>query len=345
MSRTSLRSSRRRCSRARAPPAGRLTSWSRSGSAGRSGRRRGMSAHAPAAAGSLRWICRRPRRSPTSMRRRGSSESCATLRGEWGDEIEASARDADYRVRAVAYRSIAQFRFRQKLELLRRGLEDESPAVRGSALIALEGLSRSHPATSTPIGRSSTSRIAGPERRGAATRHRLLQERHSRAGDDRDPRRHRGRRRGRPRGEEDGSIGVAAPRQEGKHEIVVVMSSPLVGLIMGSRSDWETMRHAAETLEALGVPFEQRVVSAHRTPDLLFEYAGVGGGARAPGARSPAPAARRTCRAWRPRRRRCRCSACRSSRRRSRGWTRCSRSCRCRPASRSGRSRSVARAP
>ena len=50
--------------------------------------------------------------------------------------------------------------------------------------------------------------------------------------------------------------------------------APLVGLIMGSRSDWETMRHAAETLDALGVPHEQRVVSAHRTPDLLFEYAG-----------------------------------------------------------------------
>ena len=49
---------------------------------------------------------------------------------------------------------------------------------------------------------------------------------------------------------------------------------PLVGLIMGSHSDWETMRHCAETLAALEVPFEQRVVSAHRTPDLLFEYAG-----------------------------------------------------------------------
>ena len=49
---------------------------------------------------------------------------------------------------------------------------------------------------------------------------------------------------------------------------------PLVGLIMGSRSDWETMAHAAETLEALGIPFEVRVVSAHRTPDLLFAYAG-----------------------------------------------------------------------
>ena len=49
---------------------------------------------------------------------------------------------------------------------------------------------------------------------------------------------------------------------------------PVVGVIMGSRSDWETMRHACETLEALGVPFEQEVVSAHRTPDRLMEYAG-----------------------------------------------------------------------
>jgi 5-(carboxyamino)imidazole ribonucleotide mutase len=48
---------------------------------------------------------------------------------------------------------------------------------------------------------------------------------------------------------------------------------PLVGVIMGSRSDWETMTHAAATLEGLGVPHEVRVVSAHRTPDLAFEYA------------------------------------------------------------------------
>jgi 5-(carboxyamino)imidazole ribonucleotide mutase len=73
-------------------------------------------------------------------------------------------------------------------------------------------------------------------------------------------------------------------------------SKPLVGLIMGSRSDWETMRHAAETLDALGVPYEKRVVSAHRTPDLLFRYAeeaegrglqvivaGAGGAAHLPG--------------------------------------------------------------
>ncbi len=52
-------------------------------------------------------------------------------------------------------------------------------------------------------------------------------------------------------------------------------AAPVVGLIMGSRSDWETMRHAAETLDALGVEYEKKVVSAHRTPDLLFEYAGT----------------------------------------------------------------------
>ena len=50
--------------------------------------------------------------------------------------------------------------------------------------------------------------------------------------------------------------------------------NPLVGLIMGSKSDWSTLEHAANTLDVLGVPHEVRVVSAHRTPDLLFEYAG-----------------------------------------------------------------------
>ena len=72
--------------------------------------------------------------------------------------------------------------------------------------------------------------------------------------------------------------------------------NPLVGLIMGSTSDWSTLEHAANTLDALGVPHEVRVVSAHRTPDLLFEYAasaeargleviiaGAGGAAHLPG--------------------------------------------------------------
>lgn len=51
-------------------------------------------------------------------------------------------------------------------------------------------------------------------------------------------------------------------------------ATPLVGIIMGSKSDWETMAHAAQTLEKLGVPHEVRVLSAHRTPDALLEYAG-----------------------------------------------------------------------
>jgi 5-(carboxyamino)imidazole ribonucleotide mutase len=72
--------------------------------------------------------------------------------------------------------------------------------------------------------------------------------------------------------------------------------APLVGIIMGSRSDWETMRHAAETLAKLGVPHETRVVSAHRTPGRLYDYAreargrglkviiaGAGGAAHLPG--------------------------------------------------------------
>jgi HEAT repeat protein len=76
---------------------------------------------------------------------KGLERELANLRAEWSDEIEAAARDADYRVRGQAYRAIAQFRFRQKIDLLRRGLEDESPAARGSSLISLEGLSRQHP--------------------------------------------------------------------------------------------------------------------------------------------------------------------------------------------------------
>jgi 5-(carboxyamino)imidazole ribonucleotide mutase len=74
------------------------------------------------------------------------------------------------------------------------------------------------------------------------------------------------------------------------------MAEPQVGIIMGSRSDWETMRHAAETLDTLGVAYETKVVSAHRTPKRLYDYAhsarerglkviiaGAGGAAHLPG--------------------------------------------------------------
>ncbi len=72
--------------------------------------------------------------------------------------------------------------------------------------------------------------------------------------------------------------------------------APLVGLIMGSKTDWETLQHAAALLETFGIPFEAKVVSAHRTPDAMFEYAasaeargllaiiaGAGGAAHLPG--------------------------------------------------------------
>jgi 5-(carboxyamino)imidazole ribonucleotide mutase len=82
-------------------------------------------------------------------------------------------------------------------------------------------------------------------------------------------------------------------------------AAPLVGLVMGSRSDWETMQHAAAMLDKLGVAHEVRIVSAHRTPDVLFDYAataqsrglraiiaGAGGAAHLPGmlaAKTPVP--------------------------------------------------------
>jgi hypothetical protein len=75
----------------------------------------------------------------------GSERELATLRQQWDDELEAAARSADYRERAVAYRAIGQFRFRQKLELLRRGLDDESPAARGASLVSVQLLSRGNP--------------------------------------------------------------------------------------------------------------------------------------------------------------------------------------------------------
>ena len=83
------------------------------------------------------------------------------------------------------------------------------------------------------------------------------------------------------------------------------MSEPVVGVIMGSQSDWDTMRHAAETLEGLGIPHEVKIVSAHRTPDRMFAYAeaargrglkaiiaGASGAAHLPGmtaAKTPVP--------------------------------------------------------
>jgi HEAT repeat protein len=67
------------------------------------------------------------------------------LRHAVDEEIEEAARSEDYRARAIAFRAVGQMRYRAKIELLRRGLEDDSPACRGSALLSLELLSRDHP--------------------------------------------------------------------------------------------------------------------------------------------------------------------------------------------------------
>jgi len=83
----------------------------------------------------------------------GSERELADLRGQWDDELEAQARSADFRERALAFRAIGQFRWRAKEELLRRGLEDESPAARGSALLSIELLSRDHPSTVNGVRR------------------------------------------------------------------------------------------------------------------------------------------------------------------------------------------------
>ena len=95
-------------------------------------------------------------------------------------------------------------------------------------------------------------------------------------------------------GRSGGAAGVTAPAP-GSEQLSNNLQ-PLVGVIMGSSSDWETMEHVAKTLADLGIPHETRVVSAHRTPDLLFEYAssaekrgievivaGAGGAAHLPG--------------------------------------------------------------
>jgi hypothetical protein len=77
----------------------------------------------------------------------GETQQLAALRAQWDEEVEASARSADFRERALAFRAVGMFRWRAKEELLRRGLEDASPAARGAALLSLELLSRDHPST------------------------------------------------------------------------------------------------------------------------------------------------------------------------------------------------------
>ena len=103
----------------------------------------------------------------------GGERELAQLRAQWDDEVEAAARSADFRERALAYRAIGQFRYRQKLELLSRGLDDESPACRGSALLSLQLLARDHPAV-VNAARSNLHQLASHDGNAAVRRLAIL---------------------------------------------------------------------------------------------------------------------------------------------------------------------------
>ncbi|HUZ80967.1 MAG TPA: HEAT repeat domain-containing protein [Gaiellaceae bacterium] len=129
----------------------------------------------------------------------GNERELAKLRAEWDELLESSARGSDFRDRAIAYRAVGQFRFRSKKELLRRGLEDESPAVRGSALIALEKLSRDHPGDVNDVrpllhelvthdGNEAVRRLAVVALRNGSSRPDTIQILGSLGGDDDQPR-------------------------------------------------------------------------------------------------------------------------------------------------------------
>ena len=99
----------------------------------------------------------------------GSERELSQLRARWDDELEAAARSADFRERALAFRAVGMFRWRAKEELLRRGLDDGSPAARGSALLSLEALSRDHPSTVNSV-RALLHRMVADEDENSAVR-------------------------------------------------------------------------------------------------------------------------------------------------------------------------------
>ena len=134
-----------------------------------------------------------------------------------GRGARGAARSADYRERAVAYRAIGQFRFRQKIELLRRGLEDESPACRGSALLSLELLSRDHPGDVNAV-RPLLHELATHDDNQAVRRLAIMALRNGSppARHDRDPHRARRGRRAGPRAARGGGEGRPGAAQEGR---------------------------------------------------------------------------------------------------------------------------------
>jgi hypothetical protein len=92
------------------------------------------------------------------------------LRAEWDEELESQARSQDFRERALAFRAVGMFRWRAKEELLRRGLDDSSPAARGSALLSIELLSRDHPSTVNSVRPLLHKILSDPEENAAVRR-------------------------------------------------------------------------------------------------------------------------------------------------------------------------------
>jgi hypothetical protein len=100
----------------------------------------------------------------------GSERELSQLRAEWDEELEAAARSQDFRERALAFRAIGMFRWRAKEELLRRGLDDGSPAARGSALLSIELLSRDHPSSVNAVRPLLHKMLADPDENAAVRR-------------------------------------------------------------------------------------------------------------------------------------------------------------------------------
>ena len=100
----------------------------------------------------------------------GSQRELAELRASWDDEVEAQARSQDFRERAMAFRAVGMFRWRAKEELLRRGLDDSSPAARGSAILSIELLSRDHPSTVNSVRPLLHKMLADPDENAAVRR-------------------------------------------------------------------------------------------------------------------------------------------------------------------------------
>ncbi len=104
----------------------------------------------------------------------GSQRELAELRANWDDQLEADARSQDFRERAMAFRAIGMFRWRAKEELLRRGLDDTSPAARGSALLSIELLSRDHPSSVNSVRPILHKMLADPDENAAVRRLAIL---------------------------------------------------------------------------------------------------------------------------------------------------------------------------